>query len=82
VRTAAVHRLGGVSTQAGYGDDNHHHVVCRSCGTVADIDCVIGAAPCLESSAAHGFLVDEAEVTFWGMCSDCQSNNREGTDHT
>jgi Fur family ferric uptake transcriptional regulator len=62
-------------------DDNHHHVVCRSCGTVADIDCVLGAAPCLEPSTAQGFLVDEAEVTFWGVCANCQSKNREGIDH-
>jgi Fur family ferric uptake transcriptional regulator len=53
--------------------DNHHHIVCRSCGSVADIDCVTGTAPCLESSDTHGFLVDEAEVTFWGLCPDCQS---------
>jgi Fur family ferric uptake transcriptional regulator len=63
--------------------DNHHHIVCRRCGTVADIDCVVGAAPCLEpSSAPPGFAVDEAEVTFWGVCTDCQSKNREGTDHS
>jgi Fur family ferric uptake transcriptional regulator len=59
--------------------DNHHHIVCRRCGTVADIDCVVGEAPCLEpSSTPPGFLVDEAEVTFWGVCTDCQSQNREG----
>jgi Fur family transcriptional regulator, stress-responsive regulator len=52
--------------------DNHHHVVCRSCGKVADIDCVTGQAPCLDSSATHGFVVDEAEVTFWGLCPSCQ----------
>ncbi|HEY0485817.1 MAG TPA: Fur family transcriptional regulator [Mycobacteriales bacterium] len=60
--------------------DNHHHVVCRGCGAVADIDCVVGAAPCLDPSAvAPGFLVDEAEVTFWGMCASCQTENRERT---
>jgi Fur family ferric uptake transcriptional regulator len=59
--------------------DNHHHVVCRGCGAVADVDCVVGAAPCLEPSTASGFLVDEAEVTFWGECSDCQRKNQEGT---
>jgi Fur family ferric uptake transcriptional regulator len=53
--------------------DNHHHIVCRSCGTVADIDCVTGAAPCLDASDAAGFAVDEAEVTFWGLCPACQS---------
>jgi Fe2+ or Zn2+ uptake regulation protein len=52
--------------------DNHHHVVCRSCGAVADIDCVTGAAPCLDASDAAGFVVDEAEVTFWGLCPACQ----------
>jgi Fur family transcriptional regulator, stress-responsive regulator len=52
--------------------DNHHHVVCRRCGTVADIDCVVGAAPCLDPSETHGFLLDEAEITFWGLCPDCQ----------
>ncbi|HMA48015.1 MAG TPA: Fur family transcriptional regulator [Frankiaceae bacterium] len=53
--------------------DNHHHLVCRSCGTVRDTDCVVGAAPCLEPSDDHGFAVDEAEVTFWGTCPDCRS---------
>jgi Fur family ferric uptake transcriptional regulator len=53
--------------------DNHHHIVCRVCGTVADVDCVIGSAPCLKpSSTANGFVVDEAEVTFWGICANCQ----------
>lgn len=53
--------------------DNHHHVVCRRCGAVADIDCVVGPAPCLGASETHGFLLDEAEITFWGICPDCQS---------
>lgn len=53
--------------------DNHHHVVCRRCGTVADIDCVVGASPCLEASETHGFELDEAEITFWGMCPECQA---------
>ncbi|MEJ7773643.1 MAG: Fur family transcriptional regulator [Nocardioidaceae bacterium] len=52
---------------------NHHHLVCRSCGTVADVDCPIGAAPCLTPSDPRGFLVDEAEVVFWGHCPACQS---------
>jgi Fur family transcriptional regulator, stress-responsive regulator len=54
--------------------DNHHHLVCRGCGRIDDTDCVVGAAPCLEPSDAHGFSVDEAEVTFWGTCPDCQTN--------
>jgi Fe2+ or Zn2+ uptake regulation protein len=53
--------------------DNHHHVVCRSCGTVGDVDCAIGEAPCLDPSTTHGFLIDEAEVTYWGTCPTCQS---------
>lgn len=52
--------------------DNHHHIVCRRCGTVGDIDCVVGGAPCLDPSNAAGFVVDEAEVTFWGLCPACQ----------
>jgi Fe2+ or Zn2+ uptake regulation protein len=51
--------------------DNHHHVVCRRCGAVRDIDCVVGEAPCLQPSAVGGFIVDDAEVTFWGLCPDC-----------
>ena len=51
--------------------DNHHHLVCRNCGTVVDVDCVVGPAPCLTPSDARGFVVDEAEVTFWGLCPDC-----------
>ena len=51
--------------------DNHHHVVCRSCGTVADVDCAVGARPCLDASQTHGFVIDEAEVTYWGVCADC-----------
>jgi Fe2+ or Zn2+ uptake regulation protein len=53
--------------------DNHHHLVCRSCGAVADVDCAVGAAPCLTPSDAAGFVVDEAEVVFWGLCRDCRS---------
>jgi Fur family ferric uptake transcriptional regulator len=53
--------------------DNHHHVVCRSCGTIADVDCVIGEPPCLSPSEAGGFVVDEAEITFWGTCPTCHT---------
>ena len=51
--------------------DNHHHVVCRSCGVVADVDCAVGEAPCLTASDNHGFFIDEAEVVYWGLCPDC-----------
>ncbi|MGY4650874.1 Fur family transcriptional regulator [Mycobacterium sp. URHB0021] len=53
--------------------DNHHHVVCRSCGTIADVDCAVGEAPCLTASDPNGFLVDEAEVVYWGLCPDCSA---------
>jgi Fur family ferric uptake transcriptional regulator len=53
--------------------DNHHHIVCRGCGTVADVDCAVGEAPCLDPSDTQGFELDEAEVTFWGLCPACQA---------
>lgn len=51
--------------------DNHHHVVCRSCGAISDIDCAVGVAPCLTASDDQGFFIDEAEVTYWGVCPEC-----------
>ena len=51
--------------------DNHHHVVCRACGVIADVDCAVGAAPCLTASDDLGFRIDEAEVIYWGLCPDC-----------
>jgi Fur family transcriptional regulator, stress-responsive regulator len=51
--------------------DNHHHVICRACGAVADVDCAVGEAPCLTASDDHGFEIDEAEVISWGLCPDC-----------
>ncbi|MDG4791714.1 Fur family transcriptional regulator [Micromonospora sp. WMMD1102] len=59
--------------------DNHHHVVCRGCGEIADVDCAVGSAPCLDPVAAYGFEVDEAEVTYWGLCPNCQ--RRRASDH-
>ena len=59
--------------------DNHHHIVCRRCGSVTDVDCVAGVAPCLDASDTHGFLVDEAEVTFWGLCPGCQAEPSPAT---
>ena len=54
--------------------DNHHHVVCRRCGAVADVDCAVGEAPCLSPSQTHGYRLDEAEVTYWGICPSCQAS--------
>jgi Fur family transcriptional regulator, stress-responsive regulator len=56
--------------------DNHHHIVCRSCGTIEDVDCAVGERPCLDPGTGHGFEVDEAEVTFWGLCPACQDRRR------
>jgi Fe2+ or Zn2+ uptake regulation protein len=57
--------------------DNHHHLVCRSCGVIADIDCAVGEAPCLtpldENNVLGGFVLDEAEVVYWGLCPDCSN---------
>ncbi|KOX03296.1 MULTISPECIES: Fur family transcriptional regulator [Streptomyces] len=53
--------------------DNHHHLVCRSCGAVADVDCAVGHAPCLTASDDRGFAVDEAEVIYWGLCPACST---------
>ena len=55
--------------------DNHHHVVCRSCGAIADVECAVGHAPCLTASDDHGFVVDEAEVVYWGTCPDCATES-------
>jgi Fur family ferric uptake transcriptional regulator len=53
--------------------DNHHHVVCRSCGDIADVDCAAGEAPCLTASDDHGYSIDEAEVVYWGRCPACSA---------
>jgi Fur family ferric uptake transcriptional regulator len=53
--------------------DNHHHVVCRSCGAIADVDCAVGTTPCLTASDDHGFTIDEAEVIYWGLCPGCST---------
>ena len=53
--------------------DNHHHVVCRSCGDMADVDCAVGDTPCLTASDDHGYAIDEAEVVYWGVCPACST---------
>ncbi len=58
--------------------DNHHHMVCRSCGLTVDVDCAVGEAPCLDPADLHGFRLGEAEVTYWGECPDCQASNPRG----
>lgn len=63
--------------------DNHHHLVCRSCGAIVDVDCAVGEVPCLTAENDHGFVIDEAEVIYWGVCPDCihaesEETRREG----
>ena len=53
--------------------DNHHHVVCRSCGAIADVDCAVDNTPCLTASQNHGYAIDEAEVVYWGLCPGCSA---------
>ena len=57
-------------------DDNHHHLVCRTCGRTVDVDCAVGSRPCLEAADDHGFAIDEAEVIYWGHCPDCRTARR------
>ena len=63
--------LGTVARYEGRVGDNHHHLVCRDCGAIEDVDCAVGETPCLTASQAHGFEVDEAEVIYWGRCPSC-----------
>jgi Fur family transcriptional regulator, stress-responsive regulator len=65
--------LGSVARYESRVGDNHHHVVCRSCGAIGDVDCAVGEAPCLTASNDHGFEIDEAEVIYWGTCADCRA---------
>jgi Fur family transcriptional regulator, stress-responsive regulator len=69
-----IHPPGSVARYESRVGDNHHHVVCRSCGVIADVDCAVGEAPCLTASDDHGFAIDEAEVIYWGVCSACATS--------
>lgn len=76
---------GGPARFEGRVSDNHHHLICRSCGRVADVDCAVGEAPCLIASDDHGFAIGEAEVTYWGLCPGCfaaASSPRTPPEHT
>jgi Fe2+ or Zn2+ uptake regulation protein len=61
--------------------DNHHHLICRECGRVVDVDCAVGAAPCLTAAENPGFDIDEAEVIYWGRCPECASPSRQKEKH-
>ena len=69
--------LGSVARYESRVGDNHHHLVCRNCGTITDIDCAVGEAPCLTpadvNNVLDGFVLDEAEVIYWGYCPDCST---------
>jgi Fe2+ or Zn2+ uptake regulation protein len=75
-RAGLVRRIEPAGSAARYEtrvDDNHHHAVCRECGAITDVDCVVGEPPCLWPADASDFVIDEAEVTFWGLCPACQT---------
>ncbi|MEU7628678.1 Fur family transcriptional regulator [Nocardia sp. NPDC049220] len=67
--------MGSVARYETRVGDNHHHLVCRSCGAIVDIDCAVGEAPCLTASDDNGFVLDEAEVIYWGLCPDCSTSH-------
>ncbi len=66
-----IHPPGSVARYESRVDDNHHHAVCRSCGAISDVDCAVGAAPCLAAADRNGYAIDEAEVIYWGLCPGC-----------
>jgi Fur family transcriptional regulator, stress-responsive regulator len=67
--------MGSVARYEARVGDNHHHLACRSCGAIVDVDCAVGTAPCLTASDAHGFAIDEAEVIYWGLCPACSPDS-------
>ena len=74
VERGLVRRIQPAGSPARYENrvgDNHHHVICRTCGRTTDVDCAVGRAPCLRASDASGYEIDEAEVIYWGRCADC-----------
>lgn len=79
VEKGIIRRIQPAGSPALYEDrvgDNHHHVICRACGKTVDVDCAVGAAPCLTPADASGYQIDEAEVIYWGTCPECLAANR------
>ncbi len=68
-----LHPPGSVARYESRVGDNHHHLVCRSCGAIVDVDCAVGAAPCLTAADPHGYAIVEAEVIYWGLCPGCST---------
>ncbi|MGC1419857.1 MAG: Fur family transcriptional regulator [Acidimicrobiales bacterium] len=82
VDNGLVRRIQPVGSPARYEDrvdDNHHHLICRSCTRLVDVDCAIGHAPCLTAADDAGFSIDEAEVVYWGLCPECQTEDQDST---
>jgi Fe2+ or Zn2+ uptake regulation protein len=82
VEHGLLRRIQPVGSAARYEDrvnDNHHHLICRSCQRVVDVDCAVGSAPCLTASDDHGYEIDEAEVAYWGLCPACQAKGSRRT---
>jgi Fur family transcriptional regulator, stress-responsive regulator len=82
VENGLIRRIQPVGSPARYEDrvnDNHHHLICRVCSRVVDVDCAVGAAPCLEAADDLGYEIDEAEVAYWGRCPQCQAEGRTAT---
>lgn len=76
VEKGLLRRIQPIGSPARFEDrvgDNHHHLICRDCGRLVDVDCAVHHTPCLTASDDHGFVIDEAEVTYWGRCPDCTS---------
>lgn len=82
VEAGLVRRIQPIGSPARYEDrvgDNHHHVICRECGALADVDCAVGSAPCLTATDDRGFVIDEADVAYWGLCPECQPERHQRT---
>ena len=78
-QTAIIRRIQPAGSPTRYEDrvgDNHHHLICRRCGKTVDVDCAVGATPCLTAADASGYEIDEAEVIYWGTCPECLAANR------
>jgi Fur family ferric uptake transcriptional regulator len=83
VNKGLIRRIQPVGSPARYEDrinDNHHHLICRICGRVVDVDCAVGSAPCLTADDDMGYEIDEAEVAYWGRCPECQVDGAAATD--
>lgn len=82
-KSGLIRRIQPIGSPARFEDrvgDNHHHLICRTCGAVVDVDCALGETPCLSASDNKGFAIDEADVSYWGTCPACQSASQNVKD--